>query len=304
MNFKTTSKQMKISLTIYICFFLLMFSRCTVNAYSEYLSGEAVKNGSLSAKYLQELKYQHIDLSKMFVIGEVKIKNQQKKINAIRGTLNDSIRYSFQFTPVGSESYIYIYTFPGKIDGNRYLACLVFDKEETDWKLCELKITPICYHNLYATDYRWRVKELMDRGDYVNAKLYANIEAGLLQFSNKCNFHYELENVMIQQTVAAVEAFDKKFSLPVTIDKIKSLPKIVLINVQLMKGTFYPIVLYNSSINVNDTTKLKAEYVEVCGEADHIFPELRNFSDMVVFRAVNDYQQGKNSERYHEFYAK
>ena len=69
----------------------------------------------------------------------------------------------------------------------------------------------------------------------------------------------------------------------------------------MIEGEIAPAVLYLTDINLDDTTALKKEYIQVKKEVNSLFKGINKDKKFVLYRALNEIPDGKKKVEHFGF---
>ena len=143
-------------------------------------------------------------------------------------------------------------------------------------------------------------KALEQQGDLIDA-------VNILGLSNHCLspggkiFKYSKAQEISVFSDSLYKKANAKYPLPYTLNEVSTTPKIVNIHCETYDHVFIPMIMYQSSIYVADTVRLKKENEEIQEKIGSIFPGILKTNKTILYRAYNDLPDGKNSPRYYGY---
>jgi hypothetical protein len=233
------------------------------------------------------------------------ILNEYYAVNSFTGTtkaglintIPDSI-YFLKYPAFNKEMYVSLLT--TNLPKNDLLITVIYGKYNNIWKINNIQFGFYAMNKKTAIDYyqlakaRYAKSYLIDAIDYMVLAKNCLYPAGAM-------FEYKKDkdiNAFYDQLMK--EAYSK-YSLPLTLEKIKTKPKIIQIQPIQPDQDFFPAIFYLSDISLQDTIALKAENDLIKKEVTQIFTGIDRDKKYVYYEAFNEMPNPGRTVDHHEF---
>jgi len=164
--------------------------------------------------------------------------------------------------------------------------------------------------NLYGENYSLRSKNAVEQYYYAMGQQkngYLLDAACTMALAKNCiapggrTFQYKKTAEITHFSDSITKETDEKYMFPYTMNEIKSKPEIVNVHYQILAGSFVPIVIYKSTINVADTVSLKKENDIIQKGIGKQFYGIDLLNKTILYRAYNELPNGNNDPRYYGY---
>jgi hypothetical protein len=218
----------------------------------------------------------------------------------ISAGVNDD-EYTFSIKPITKETYISLLVAGDSI--NEVMLTLIYGNYNGAWKLNMIRGEDYTIGGKNTVSNFYHAEKLRKDGDLVDA-------INTMGLANNCStpggmyFKYKIAGEMIKFNDSLTKEVNEKYHMPYTISMLKTQPQIFNIHYEIMKGILTPMILYQSTINVQDTIALKKESSEINKNIGHEFYGINKNNNYIIYRAYNEKPDGRNNPRYYGFVLK
>jgi len=248
--------------------------------YNEVISDKlkTKEDGSLKSFILQlSMSYDKkgYEIKDQFFIPKIK----EKQDLIITGEKDTEYEYKLEFGIGNADSYVSLLTF----NNETILLGLIYRKYDNEWRLHFFGAGYYKYRDKLSFDYYKTATTQLNKGYFVDAGLNAPLIKLLLKPNQ---FYSYTKHDIMYNFVDKVDSIVKsKYSFPVTIESIKTKPKVFLIELQEMKEGIFPMVNYVSTIPISNTKKLKNENDLIQKQIGILFPGLDKDKKYIFYSA-------------------
>lgn len=198
--------------------------------------------------------------------------------------------YLLSYVPLNKEMYISL-LLPNGLD-NELLITAIYGNYDNQWKLNILQIGQYSLFNKTAPDYLKLAKESYNKSHLIDAVNYIGLSKQVLKPADKF-FQYQKEKEINEFYEKVMKEAYLKFTFPLTLNNIKTKPKIFRVQPEMIDEGFFPMVSYLTNIDIKDTTALKIENEKVKKEVGQIFSGIDKDKKYVFYRAFEEMPDGK-----------
>jgi hypothetical protein len=216
------------------------------------------------------------------------------------GNSGDSV-YLISYSAVEKEMYISLFVPAGL--RNELVILAIYAMYENGWKLTTLQSGQYSIFEKNAPTYYNLAKSSYDKSYLINALNYISLAKQCLKPANSA-MQYSRENEVNQYYDKILKEVKGKYSFPIVLDNIDSKPKIIGIYPEKTDKAFCPMVYYQSSIKLSDTTNLRIENNKIKGEVSRIFFGIDKENEYIFYRAFNEYPDGRKKVEQYGFFDK
>jgi hypothetical protein len=195
--------------------------------------------------------------------------------------LND---YAFRFKADSPENYTSLLLFqnPG---GQMLLAC-IYSKYEEGWKLNILKAGPYALNGKTAPELYEQAREKYAKRHYIDATNLLATAAEITKPGGKF-WQYQVEAEMIALHQELLNIMQQEYPLPMKLNAVSSQPTIIRLHPQKVEEGIFPAIVYETSIDLNDTAALKKENEELHTVAARIFKGIDQEKEFLFYQAID-----------------
>ncbi|RWY50222.1 hypothetical protein [Mucilaginibacter gilvus] len=240
------------------------------------------------------------------VIDEYYTKNTTTGINVVlpsnKGNNND---YTLTYTALNKEMYASLLA-PKDLSVNCMILA-IYGKYDDGWKINILHVGEYTILGKAAPDYYAEALKLYDKGSIIDAANTMFMAAELRAPGDKY-LTYKVETQMQAFYNKMLDEANTKYKFPVSLTRVKTAPKVFAISPQFLgedqyKGV-YPIIKYQSAINLADTVALKVENNAIQKVIGDTFKGIDEDKAYVVYQAFNQIPDGKTPAKHYGFIEK
>jgi hypothetical protein len=197
--------------------------------------------------------------------------------------------YIIGFKALNKEMYVSVGYFDN--DLNQTSLTLIYGKYGNDWKLNIMQVGTLRIMDKDAIDWYQVAQQNYDKGyliDAVNDLLLAN---QLLKPANQF-WQYQKEKEIQEFGQKVMADINSKFTFPMTVDYVKTKPQIFNIYPQGMNEGYFPMIRYTTSLDLNDTIRLKKECDEIHSKIGDLYYGIDKNKKMIFYRAFKSIPTG------------
>ncbi|MEO7212314.1 hypothetical protein [Mucilaginibacter sp.] len=240
------------------------------------------------------------------VIDEYYTKNTTTGINTVlpsnKGNNND---YTLNYTALNKEMYVSLLAPKGLSVNCMILA--IYGKYDDGWKVNILHVGEYTILGKTAPDYYAEALKLYNKGSIIDAANTMFMAAELRAPGDKY-LTYKVQTQMQPFYNKMLDEANTKYKFPVSLTQVKTAPKVFAISPQFLgeeqyKGV-YPIIKYQSAINIADTVALKVENNAIQKVIGGTFKGIDEDKAYVIYQAFNQIPDGKTLVKHYGFIQK
>ena len=162
-------------------------------------------------------------------------------------------------------------------------------------------------YGITGEDYSLKKKTAIDLYNYALAldkKGYMMDATSIMGMSSHCAypggrvFSYTKFKEMAKYADTLTAHTKAKYPFPYTLDDVPTKPAVVNIHYQLDSADFIPMIVYQSVINVADTSATKKENLDIQQRIGKIFPGMDKVNKKLFYRVYNALPNGQNDPPY------
>lgn len=193
---------------------------------------------------------------------------------------------SYTITYVGLTHQMYIAFFVPKTGINKYMITAVYCKFDYGWKLSELGVEPYTINGKTASGLFEQAKASYNKNYLVDALNIASSAFTCLRPSSVWKYNNEDEvttfyNKLLKET-------GEQYKFPVAIKQVATHPRIIRIFNQTTPEGVFPMIYYQSSIKLADTTAIKQENERVKQVIGQILPGIDQDKKYLLYSVFNE----------------
>ena len=206
--------------------------------------------------------------------------------------------YLIHYLPPHPETFVAL-LIPNGLDSD-FLITAIYAKHDDQWKLDVLQFGQYGLFNKNAPRYYDTAKEYHDKGYLIDALNNMELNQLCLRPAGEL-WEYQKHQEMMEFYEKLKNEFNTKFPLPLTLDNIESKPQIFRIHAGILNDGFSPMVLYLTSIPLDNTAALEAENENVKVEVNRIFTGINVGKKYVFYRAYHELPDGEKEVDHYGF---
>lgn len=214
--------------------------------------------------------------------------SEGKQVKCSTGTGNHD--YSIDYKAINKESYVIVGTVKSPDRIGQCALVMIYGKYGTDWKLNILRVGMLSYEGKDAYAICEEMRGLFRKGDLADAVLKTELLSSVIKPGTDI-WTYKKEKE-IQKTAAAIaKEAQKRFILPYTCTTIATQPVIFRVHLQEVREGIFPLISYDTKLNIKDTSALKVECDALHAAIGTIYPGIDLNNTTIFYRAVDHIAQ-------------
>ena len=198
--------------------------------------------------------------------------------------------YNIRYPGVTKETYIAFYI-PKKGE-NKSLVTTVYGKYSYGWKLSDMEVSPYIVNGKTAPQLYKLAKEEYNKKYLVNAANNLALAASCLKPS--AIWKYPDESDISDLYGKVLNEATAKYRYPLTLTELPARPMVLSLYSKTTDAGTYPLIMYMTHININDTNAVKAENIQVKKALAKTMPGLDKGTN-VYYDAFNKYPRSDES---------
>ena len=232
------------------------------------------------------------------VLDEYNVINSKINMNTtLPANLSNDNDYVLKYVALNKESYVSLLLPTGL--NNDLLFTVIYGKYGNQWKINILQFGQYSLFGKTAPEYYKLAKEKYEKSHLIDAINYIEISRQCLRPSASELFQYQKEKDINEFYEKVMKEIHSKFTLPLTLENIKTKPKIFRIYPEMIDEGIFPMVFYLSEISLKDTMSLKFENEKVKMEVSKLFTGIDKDKKYVFYSVFNEFpNDNKKVERY------
>jgi hypothetical protein len=213
--------------------------------------------------------------------------------NSVSGSDPHGNNYTLSYTAINKEMYVSLFLIGSK-KTSELLVTIIYGNYHGKWKINIFEIGQYSYYGETAMDYFQMAKQNYARSFLADAMCELPLANACIRPAKEI-FRYEKEIEYRIFMDSASEGIKSSYHFPFTLSRIPSRPAVFNIMPRLTNEGYFPMVLYVSKINLNDTVLLKSEYEKVKGEVQNTFNGISAGKKYTLYQAYNEIPDGQHS---------
>lgn len=214
-------------------------------------------------------------------------------------TIQPGDHYKFGYKALNKETYASIFKIEGKYNSS-YLVGVIYGKYDDDWKINVLRIGEYSLDGKNAETLYKISQRQYKKGHFVDAvnNMYlANQLMKPIKDYWTYNNHDEMESYFNNIN----KEIEDNFTFPIEVESIPSKPVILGVSPQLYEQGIIPIISYKSEINLNDSIRLRNEYLKLHDGIEDVFKGLKRENKHLIYKAFEEIPDGVKQVRSYTF---
>jgi len=254
------------------------------------MSGKLLEKGSIDLDQLIKRMSSSIEADNYRTLDEYNVKNSTTGIaNTLPSGFSGDNDYVINYQALNKEMYVSL-ILCGR--DSEILTTAIYGKYDSEWKINILQFGQYSLFKKPAPEYYKLAKASYDKSHLIDAVNLISISKQCLNPANNF-FHYQKEKEINEFHELVMKEVDSKYQLPLTLGNITTKPKVFRIFPEMISEGFFPMVYYQSQINLNDTSALKLENKQVKKEVSRLFTGIDQDKKFVFYWAFNTMPDGK-----------
>lgn len=258
------------------------------------------KKGDLNN--LMQIVKGRLKINDFEILNEFYQRNAASNINAqvMTGKTNDH-DYIIGYEALSKEMFVSVGYF--KDDLYEKSITFIYGKYGNEWKLNIINLGVLKIEKKDAFDWYQIAKSNYNKDYLIDAICNIGIATQLLKPANQL-WQYQKEKEIVEFAQKLNTQAHDKYTLPLTIEYVNSKPQIFKIIPQGMAEGYFPMIMYTTSINFNDTVSLSKECDEIHCKIDEFFNGVKVNNRMIFYRAFKSIPNGNEQVEQYGFIRK
>ncbi|RVT98183.1 hypothetical protein EOD41_17580 [Mucilaginibacter limnophilus] len=233
------------------------------------------------------------------IVDEYYVKNSTTNItNTVPSGLSGYNDYLIKYLALNKEMYITLFSVKGGT--NDLLTIAIYGKYDDDWKLNIIHFGAFKIMGKTSPDFYKLAQSAYKKSFLIDAVNFISL-AQICAHPGDDFFRYQKEAEMQAFHQKLMAEVNEKYKFPLTLNNLKTKPKVFRIYPEVFKEGIFPMVQYLSTINLKDTTALKAENTQIRKEISRVFPGIDSDKNFIAYRAFNEIPDGKKLVEHYGF---
>ena len=202
-----------------------------------------------------------------------------------KGDHDYQIRYEARY----KEMYVVV----GCFEDTRDQKCFTFiyGKSGDNWKLNSMQAGILKIMNKDAIDWYLMAKKEYEKGYLIDAMCHMGISSQLLKpGSHQWQYQKENEIEVFEQKVT--KQTYAKYPFPLTVDSVKTKPVIFRVYSQAITEGYFPLILYTTTIDLHNISKLSNECNEIHKNIGKLFKGIDSNNKIILYRPYKSIPTG------------
>ena len=224
------------------------------------------------------------------VLNEYYQKNASKKHeNVVSSANNNPHDYQIRYESLNKEMYVVVGYFEDKIDQKCFT--FIYGKYGNEWKLNNMQAGILKIMNKDAIDWAQLAKSNYEKGYFIDALCKIGISTQLLKPANHL-WKYKQENEILSFEQKVTKQTYTTYHFPLTVDYVETKPVIFRVYAQAMSEGYFPMIIYTTSIDLNDVPKLSKECNEMHEKIGMLFKGIDTNNKMILYKPMKSIPTG------------
>ena len=248
------------------------------------------KSGSDISKYIEQVN-SIVKSSDYIILDQYYVNNSTTGIgNTVFSGVDGMNDYKLKYHALNKEMFISLLIVGDEMD--KILITNIYGKYPNGWKLNILQFGQYIVNNKTATELYSQAKQEYEDKYLVDATNNMFLSSNV---SNPGNGYITYNNAKEMEDFYAklLAEIKEEYNFPITINEIKSKPRIINISPQGMEEGYFPMVNYVTSIDLADTLKTRIENDKIDDYIDDYFVGLTKNKKYVFYKAFSSMPDGK-----------
>lgn len=193
--------------------------------------------------------------------------------------------YLFRFTPLNTQTYVSLLISDEETE--KPLITAVYGKYASGWQLNILQFGLYMINEKTAVDWYQNAKENHAKGNLLDAALNLSLALQLTQPSAQ-NFAYQQSGEIREFYQEVTEQRKERFLFPMTVSAVVSEPQILEVNFMKTVEGIFPMIHYQSKIDLLDSAGLQTENQLLHQEIGTLFQGIDQNKEYLLYKIYND----------------
>jgi hypothetical protein len=220
------------------------------------------------------------------ILDEYYVKNSTTDItNTI---LSGDGNYLIHYKALNKE--VYVSLLAPESGDDELLITIVYGKYEDGWKINILRFGHYTINKKTALDYYEVAREYYSKSYLVDALNNMLLSIESLEPADDV-FKYRKSDEIKEFSKKMKTETEAAYNFPLSLEEIDTKPQVFNIYPQRIDEGFFPMVLYLSAVNIDDTVALKKEYQQIKSVIGDYFAGIDKDKKYIFYRAFNELPQ-------------
>ena len=216
-------------------------------------------------------------------------------VKCVENTIND---YLINYKALNKEMFISVLECEGGLSD--FLVTCIYGKYPDGWKINILQFGLYRINNQTAPELYMSAKKLYEKGCLVDAANYMILSSNVATPANKF-WQYLNANDMKDFYDKVMSEATAKYSFPIRLDDIETHPEIFNIAPLVLEEGYFPLIEYQTEIDLQDTVQTKLENDKIHRQIADILEGIEKENTTIIYRAYNEKPDGSKQVPYYGF---
>ena len=224
-----------------------------------------------------------------------------KNIGVVSSGKASGHEYQIRYESLNKEMYVVVGYFGDKTDQKCFT--FIYGKRGSIWKLNNIQAGILRIMNKDAIDWYQTAISDFQKGYYMDAVCHIGISTQLLNpLNHQWKYQKEKEIEAFEQEVTK-KAYST-YHFPLTVGYVPTKPVIFRIHSQVVTEGYFPLILYTTTIDLNDIPALSKECDEIHKNIGKLFKGIDIDNTYILYSPVKTIPVGPNTTQQHGFIRK
>jgi len=236
------------------------------------------------------------------ILNEYYQKNAAKKhVAVVSSGKTGNHDYQIQYESLNKEMYVLVGYFEGEM--NKKCFTFIYGKDGNKWKLNGYQAGFLEIMKKDAYDWYLSAKSNYQKGYLVDALCNIGLATQLLKPANHL-WHYQKEKEILALEHEITKETYASYKFPLTLDSVETKPVIFRVYAEPMNDAYFPLILYITSVDLNDTQRLSKECNEIHEQIAKRFKGLTINNKIILYRPLKSIPTGTETTQQRGFMKK
>lgn len=232
--------------------------------------------------------------SKFKKLSNLYVENATDNVsNTIFSGLTSDYDYILHYKALTKNVFISLNTV--KVNSNELLLTLIYGKVDNGWKVYHIQFGNYSMYNKTAIDFYKSAKTYDSLGYLVDAANQLFLAQQCIKPGNQL-WQWQKESDIASLQNSIMKKINEKYQFPLIVNNIKTKPKLLRIYPETFNERYETMIIYQSLIDIKDTTHLKQENLELRKEIGNIFKGIDIGKEYLLYRALNELPKSPNEK--------
>jgi hypothetical protein len=214
-------------------------------------------------------------------------------LNTIFSGLTSDYDYILHYKALTKNVFISLNT--AKVNSNELLLTLIYGKGDYGWKIYHIQFGNYSMYNKTAIDFYKSAKTYDSLGYLADAANQLFLAQLCIKPGNQL-WQWQKESDIVSLQKSVMKKINEKYQFPLIVNNIKTKPKLLRIYPETFNDRYETMIIYQSQINIKDTTLLKLENLELRKEIGNIFKGIDLDKEYLLYRVLNELPKSPNEK--------